>query len=217
MLKRNKDIFTWTHSNIPGIHLSVASHKLNISPTSQLVRQKVQRFHPDSETRAEHIQHLEKAFHLMRAYNMKLNPTKCVFGVSARKFFRVYGHFTALGCFIARFTGKLRHFFLTLRGVSTFCWIDKCEQALGAVKRYLTKPPILSSPKSGEELYMYLVVSDYAFSTIMFHQIQDKEKMLVYYVSKAMVDIETRYSQVEQTALALKDVARKLRPYFQAH
>ena len=64
---------------------------------------------------------------------------------------------------------------------------------------------------------MYLVVSDYAFSTIMFHQIQDKEKMLVYYVSKAMVDIETRYSQVEQTALALKDVARKLRPYFQAH
>ena len=39
-----------------------------------------------SETRAEHIQHLEKAFHLMRAYNMKLNPTKCVFGVSARKF-----------------------------------------------------------------------------------------------------------------------------------
>ena len=32
-----------------------------------------------------------------------------------------------------------------------------------------------------------------------------------------MVNVETRYSQVEQTALALKDVAQKLRPYFQAH
>ena len=27
-----------------------------------------------SETRAEHVQHLEKTFRLMWAYNMKLNP-----------------------------------------------------------------------------------------------------------------------------------------------
>ena len=39
-----------------------------------------------SETQAEHTQHLEEAFCLMRAYNMKLNPTKCAFGVNARKF-----------------------------------------------------------------------------------------------------------------------------------
>ena len=39
-----------------------------------------------SETRVEHIQYLEEAFHLLRAYKMKLNPTKCAFGVSARKF-----------------------------------------------------------------------------------------------------------------------------------
>ena len=32
-----------------------------------------------------------------------------------------------------------------------------------------------------------------------------------------MVGAETRYSKVEQTALALKDAARKLCPYFQAH
>ena len=32
-----------------------------------------------------------------------------------------------------------------------------------------------------------------------------------------MVGAETRYSQVEQTTLALKDIARKLRPYFQAY
>ncbi|RVW57896.1 hypothetical protein CK203_111594 [Vitis vinifera] len=33
--------------------------------------------------------------------------------------------------------------------------------AFEVVKRYLTEPPILSSPKSDEQLYMYLVVSDY--------------------------------------------------------
>lgn len=32
-----------------------------------------------------------------------------------------------------------------------------------------------------------------------------------------MVDVETRYSKMEQTALALRSATRKLRPYFQAH
>ena len=39
-----------------------------------------------SETRAENVQYLEETFRLMRAYNMKHNPAKCAFGVSAGKF-----------------------------------------------------------------------------------------------------------------------------------
>ena len=39
-----------------------------------------------NETRVEHTQHLEEAFFMMPAYNMKLNPAKCAFGVSGRKF-----------------------------------------------------------------------------------------------------------------------------------
>ena len=64
---------------------------------------------------------------------------------------------------------------------------------------------------------MYLVVSDYIVSVVLFRQIHDKVQRLIYYMSKAMVGAETRYSQVEKTALALKDVTRKLCPYFQAH
>ena len=39
-----------------------------------------------NETRVKHAQHLEEAFFIMRAYNMKLNPAKCAFCVSGRKF-----------------------------------------------------------------------------------------------------------------------------------
>ena len=39
-----------------------------------------------SETRVKHIQHLEEAFLLMWAYNMKPNPAKCAFGINAGKF-----------------------------------------------------------------------------------------------------------------------------------
>ena len=33
-----------------------------------------------------HIIHLAKAFQILKSYNMKLNPAKCAFGVSAGKF-----------------------------------------------------------------------------------------------------------------------------------
>ena len=39
-----------------------------------------------STTAELHIAHLSKAFQILREYNMKLNPAKCAFGVSAGKF-----------------------------------------------------------------------------------------------------------------------------------
>ena len=39
-----------------------------------------------STTDELHIAHLTEAFQILREYNMKLNPTKCAFGVSAEKF-----------------------------------------------------------------------------------------------------------------------------------
>ena len=41
-----------------------------------------------SETWDEHIQHLEETFHLMQAYNTKLNPAKYIFGVNIGRFLR---------------------------------------------------------------------------------------------------------------------------------
>ena len=39
-----------------------------------------------STTAELHIAHLSEAFQILRKYNMKLNPAKCAFGVSAEKF-----------------------------------------------------------------------------------------------------------------------------------
>ena len=39
-----------------------------------------------STTAGLHIDHLSEVFQILRNYNMKLNPAKCAFGVSAGKF-----------------------------------------------------------------------------------------------------------------------------------
>ncbi|RVW32666.1 Pol polyprotein [Vitis vinifera] len=64
---------------------------------------------------------------------------------------------------------------------------------------------------------MYLAVSEWAISAVLFRCPSPKEQKPVYYVSRALADVETRYSKMELTALALRSAAQKLRPYFQAH
>lgn len=46
-LKENKDVFAWSHKDIPRIDPSVAEHKLNIDPRHLPVRQKKKRFAPE--------------------------------------------------------------------------------------------------------------------------------------------------------------------------
>ncbi|RVW90221.1 hypothetical protein CK203_042011 [Vitis vinifera] len=49
ILRRNHDIFAWAHSDMKGIHPSIASHRLNVFSTARPVRQKIRRFHPDRQ------------------------------------------------------------------------------------------------------------------------------------------------------------------------
>ena len=64
---------------------------------------------------------------------------------------------------------------------------------------------------------MYLAVSDWAISAVLFHRPTHREQKPIYYATRALADVETKYSKIEQTALALRSAAQKLRPYFQAH
>ena len=61
-LLNNIDVFTWSHSNMVGINPTMASHKLNIIPTTRPVRQKVRRFHLN-----RHQIILKKVDNLLRA------------------------------------------------------------------------------------------------------------------------------------------------------
>ena len=130
---------------------------------------------------------------------MKLNPTKCSFGVAAGKFLgymvtqrgieanpdqirsvmnipsptclmdvqRLTGRVAALSHFISRSSEKCHLFFSTMRKSKDFEWTTACEQALQDLKRYLTSPPLLSKPKDGEQLYVYLAVSEGAVSVVL--------------------------------------------------
>ena len=92
---------------------------------------------------------------------------------------------------------------------------EECKSAIHELKSYLTTP-LISKPLLGEVMLLYLAVSEHVVSAVLVCE-EGSKQLPIYYVSKALLDAETRYSHLEKLVLALIVAARKLRPYFQAH
>ena len=199
-----------------------------------------------STTAELHIAHLSEAFQILRNYNMKLNPAKCAFGVSAGKFLGFIVNHRGIEANldkikvvldmpspsgineVQRLTGRIATLSRFVSRASEKCqpffqvlkkafqWDTKYEEAFSALKTYLSSPPILVSPIEGELLTLYLAVSDFLTSAVL---VRDKERVQhpVYYCSRALRRAEERYPRMEKLILVLVTVARKLCPYFQAH
>ncbi|KAK3032953.1 hypothetical protein RJ639_036124 [Escallonia herrerae] len=97
-----------------------------------------------------------------------------------------------------------------------FAWTDDCQKSFEELKTYLSSPPLLSKPLFGEDLFLYLSVTEVAVSTVLVRE-EDGVQKPIYYVSKVLQDVETRYPKIDKIALALIISVRRLRPYFESH
>ena len=71
---------------------------------------------------------------------------------------------------------------------------------------------MLTALEPGEDLFMYLSISNHAVSAML---LKDRGvQQLVYYISKTLVDAETSYLPLEKLVLALVHATRKLPHYF---
>ena len=77
------------------------------------------------------------------------------------------------------------------------------------------RAPILTALEPGEDLFMYLSVSDHAVSVVLLRDQGVQQPM--YYINKTLVDAKTRYLPLEKLVLALVHITRKLPHYFQAY
>lgn len=68
----------------------------------------------------------------------------------------------------------------------------------------------------GDTLLLYLAVFHNIVSEVLVKE-RGKVQRPIYYVSKVLLDTETRYTLAEQLALTLVIATRKLRQYYQSH
>lgn len=84
------------------------------------------------------------------------------------------------------------------------------------MKKTLAIPPVYTRQYSGKVLYIYLVVVEEVVSVILIRE-PDAHQRPVYYISKALAGVETRYQKIGKVALALVTPLHKLRHYFLIH
>ena len=194
----------------------------------------------------DHLNDLQETFDTLQSYNMKLNPSKCVFRVAAGKFLgfmmsqrgievnpekvqaileleppRTVKAMQSLnGKVVAlnKFVSKAPDKCLPFFRVlkKSFEWTDECQKAFEDLNKYLSSPPLLSSSMPEEELYLYIAVSPAAVNTALVRDEGDSQRS-VYFISRAFRGAEERYPRMEKLAFALVTAARKLKPYFSAH
>jgi hypothetical protein len=69
---------------------------------------------------------------------------------------RLNGCITALGRFISRVGEHALPFFQLLKKRGSFEWTPEADQAFLVLKKYLSSPPILVSPRPNELLLLYV-------------------------------------------------------------
>uniref|UniRef100_A0A2N9FX15 Uncharacterized protein n=1 Tax=Fagus sylvatica TaxID=28930 RepID=A0A2N9FX15_FAGSY len=180
----------------------------------------------------KHLEDLKETFETLRRYRMKLNPNKCVFGVSSGKFLgfmvsqrgieanpdkikavlemtpprttKEVQSLTGRVAALNRFVSRATDKCLPFFKTlrKAFVWTDECQKSFEELKRYLTSPPLLSPSQQGEALSLYLAVSPTAVSSALIRE-DGGTQLPVYYTSKAFQGAEERYPAMEKLALAL--------------
>ena len=102
--------------------------------------------------------------------------------MTAKEVQSLNGKIAALNRFISKAMDKCLPFFHTLR--KSFEWTNECQKAFEDLKKYLSSPPLLNLSKLGEELYLYLAISQAAVSVALVRE-EDGSQRLVYFISRA--------------------------------
>ena len=193
-----------------------------------------------------HLDDLKETFTTLKQYQMKLNPAKCVFGVSSGKFLgfmvsqrgieansekvqaiinmtlpkivKEVQKLTGRIAALNRFVSRATNKCLPFFKTlkQAFAWTGECETTFQELKHYLSNLSLLSPSKQGESLCLYLVVSKTAVSAALIRE-EDRKQLPIYYVSQAFQGVEFRYSRIEKIVFALIVASHKLRQYFQAN
>jgi hypothetical protein len=102
---------------------------------------------------------------------------------------RVLGCLAALSRFISRLGEKGLPLYRLLKKHERFSWTAEAQEALDKLKASLTHAPILTPPRDGEPLYLYVATTTHVVSAVIVVERTEEGHTLpvqrpVYYISR---------------------------------
>jgi len=98
------------------------------------------------------------------------------------------------------------------KGMS-FVWDDTCQKAFEDIKEYLTKLPVMASPVSEKLFLLFVRAMDRSLSALLAQKNDEGVKQAIYYLSRILIETESRYNPIKKEYLALIFAIQKTRHY----
>ena len=132
---------------------------------------------------------------------------------------RLLGQINFLRRFISNVAGRTKAFspLLKLKSNEEFVWGQEQQQAFEAIKEYLATPPVLTPPKQGKPLKLYISATQESIGSLLAQDNSEGQEQAVFYLSRILSECECKYSIIEKLCLALYFSAFKLRHYMLAY
>ena len=117
--------------------------------------------------------------------------------------------------FISNLARKTKVFFdlIKPKEVEEFKWEEQHQAAFDGIKGYLSMPPVLMPPLRGRLLKLYISVANGSIGCLLAQINAKGREHVVYYLSRVLNSVETRYTPIEKLCLALYFACTKLRHY----
>nr|XP_021860921.1 uncharacterized protein LOC110799944 [Spinacia oleracea] len=88
--------------------------------------------------------------------------------------------------FIFKLTMTYEPIFIKLKKEDKAEWDEHCQKAFDKIKEYLSSPPVLSPPRPGIPLRLYLTVTDTTAGEVLAQNVEGSERV-IYNLSKKFI------------------------------
>jgi hypothetical protein len=119
-----------------------------------------------------------------------------------------------LRCSISNLVGRVDSLLplVRLKHEEEFTWGAEHQEAFENIKEFLVSPPVLRAPKVRNLFKMYISAQEWVIGAVLLQE-EDGKEFLVAYVSRHLLDTETRYVFMEKLCLSLYYGCSKFRHY----
>jgi hypothetical protein len=193
-----------------------------------------------------HLEDVKRTLECTRKHGLKMNPSKCAFGVSTGEFLGFLVHEGGIGVgknsmkaidevvpltnikelksllgkinfvrrFISNLSQKVLPFspLLKLKKDQKFLWGDEQQKAFDEIKQYMKEPPVLVPPQLNKSFKLYVATDTQTIGSALIQEFKGKERVVAY-LSRKLLDPETRYSAAEKLCLCVYYSCTKFRHY----
>jgi hypothetical protein len=144
----------------------------------------------------------------MKAIDEDVRPT------NLKELQSLLGKINFVRIFISNLSQKVLPFspLLRIKKDQRFIWGDKQQKAFDEIKKYMKEPPVLVPPQLNKLFKLYVAADTQTIGSALIQEFEGKER-IVAYLSRKLLDPETRYSAAEKLCLCIYYSCTKFQHY----